>query len=310
MIIRKAKDADIPQIIELLKISLGESLMPKSEVLWRWKHQANPFGESPVLLAESDGKLIGVRAFLCWEFWMDGAIRKACRAVDTAVHPAYQGKGIFKKLTLALLATMEKEGLDLVYNTPNSESLPGYLKMGWEKWGKLPLKLDFHLNSGKNNHPLNPRNWEEIKYLVEVLEAQSATSGQTVLKSGYLRWRYLDSPICPYHFLSNGRSYLLFYRIKEGKMGRELRICDFFYLDEFSKTDKKELHEALKSAQRLSGARFTSYAGLATHKIHLLKLGALPILKVGPLVTLRGIHSDFNPLNQNWCWSLGDLEVF
>ncbi len=310
MIVRKATEADIPQIIELLRVSLGESLMPKSEALWRWKHLDNPFGASPVILAELDGKLIGVRAFLRWEFWADEAIHKACRAVDTAVHPNHQGQGIFKKLTLSLIEEMEKEGLDLIYNTPNADSLPGYLKMGWKKWGKLPLALDFHLNSSKNKHPINPRSWGEIERIVSKIEADSTTYRQTYLKPAYLSWRYQDSPICPYHFLSNGSSYLLFYRIKEGKMGRELRICDFFSLPEFSKKDQEALNHELKKTAKLSGARFSSFAGIKDKKNSPLKLGPVLALKIGPLVTLRRLKTEFNPMELDWNWSLGDLEVF
>jgi GNAT superfamily N-acetyltransferase len=310
MIVRKATESDIPQIIVLLRVSLGESLMPKSEALWRWKHLDNPFGASSVILAELNGKLIGVRAFLRWEFWMDGAIHKTCRAVDTAVHPDHQGQGIFKKLTLSLIEEMEKEGVDLIYNTPNADSLPGYLKMGWEKWGKLPLALHFHLNSSKNKHAINPGSWEQIQLVVSKIEADSTTYGQTYLKPGYLSWRYQDSPICPYHFLSNGSSYLLFYRIKEGKMGRELRICDFFSLPEFSKKDQEALNQELKNAAKLGGARFSSFAGMKSKKTSILKLGSLPVLKVGPLVTLRRLKPELNPMELDWNWSLGDLEVF
>jgi GNAT superfamily N-acetyltransferase len=310
MLIRAATDTDLPQIIELLKVSLGESLMPKSESLWRWKHFANPFGISPAILAEVDGKLIGIRAFLRWEFWREGGIQKACRAVDTAVHPDYQGQGIFKKLTLELISKMESEGIDLIFNTPNADSLPGYLKMGWEKWGKLPLKLHFHLSSGKNKHPLNPRNWSEIEHLITKIEAESASYGQTHLKVGYLSWRYQDSPICPYYFLTNEKNYLLFYRIKEGKMGREFRICDFFQLPDFSDLDQQELNNELKKVEKLSGARFTSFAGFQDKNHHTLKLGALPILKVGPIITLRQLNPKVQPMNLDWNWSLGDLEVF
>jgi GNAT superfamily N-acetyltransferase len=285
-------------------------LMPKSEALWRWKHLDNPFGASPVILAELDGKLIGVRAFLRWGFWADEAIHKACRAVDTAVHPNHQGQGIFKKLTLSLIEEMEKEGLDLIYNTPNADSLPGYLKMGWKKWGKLPLALDFHLNSSKNKHPINPRSWGEIERIVSKIEGDSTTYRQTYLKPAYLSWRYQDSPICPYHFLSNGSSYLLFYRIKEGKMGRELRICDFFSLPEFSKKDQEALNHELKKTAKLSGARFSSFAGIKDKKNSPLKLGPVLALKIGPLVTLRRLKTEFNPMELDWNWSLGDLEVF
>src|SRR5687768_822241 len=131
MQLKEATQEDIPEIVSLLKLSLGESLMAKSERFWLWKHVENPFGVSPVIIAVADGKIVGVRAFMRWA-WADETERiEAVRAVDTATHPEFQGKGIFSKLTKALLKDCEEKGIRLVYNTPNSQSLPGYLKMGW-----------------------------------------------------------------------------------------------------------------------------------------------------------------------------------
>ena len=312
MEIRKGKEEDIPEIIELLKMSLGESMITKSEGLWNWKHLNNPFGKSPVLLAVEDSKIIGVRAFLRWEFLVDEEVKKACRAVDTAVHPAYQGKGVFSKLTLSLIEEMKEEGVDLIYNSPNADSMPGYLKMGWEKWGKLPLKLDFHLSVGKNKHPLQPESWEIIEPILQKIERSNAQNQrqQTNLKSGYLKWRYFDCPLFPYYHLTDGTSYLLFYRIKEGKMGREIRITDLFTLDELADATNKQLKKDLAKVQKLSGARFTSYSGLDYPKQKVLKLGSLPILKAGPFVTLRKMNEKIDPMAIDWNWSLGDLEVF
>jgi N-acetylglutamate synthase-like GNAT family acetyltransferase len=312
MIIRKGTISDIPQIIQLLKDSLGESLIPKSQELWNWKHRANPFGESPTLVATTDNQIVGVRTFLRWEFTDGSRLIKACRAVDTAIHPEYQGKGLFKKLTLELVESVKAEGINLIFNTPNSASLPGYLKMGWEKWGKLPLKLDFHFNSGQNKHPTTPQHWEEIEILISRIESEKSSSDElnTNLKTGYLAWRYRDCPLFPYYFISDNNSYLLFYRIKEGKMGRELRISDFFTVGELSENTKMELREKLNLAEKLAGARFTSYSGSKFTTEKVLDLGILPVVPMGPIVTLRHLDDSFNPLNQHWNWSLGDLEVF
>lgn len=312
MEIRKGLDSDIPKIISLLKISLGESLIPKSVDLWNWKHLQNPYGKSSVLLAIEGGEIIGVRAFLRWEFVVEGKILKACRAVDTAVHPDFQGKGIFNQLTLSLIEEIKEEGVDLVFNSPNSASMSGYLKMGWEKWGKLPLKLDFHLTVGKNMHPLQPENWSKIQPLVNKIEGSDTiqAQNQSHLKSGFLQWRYLDCPLFPYYFISDYHSFLLFYRIKEGKMGREVRITDLFTTQDFGKDQNTHLKKSLHYFQKISGARFTSFSGLKYQDQNILSLGHLPILKAGPIVTLRKINEDLDPFEINWKWSLGDLEIF
>src|SRR5690606_38825296 len=61
MEVRQAEASDVPAIVSLLKLSLGEALLPKSEEFWNWKHRFNPFGSSPVLLAIDKGAIVGVR---------------------------------------------------------------------------------------------------------------------------------------------------------------------------------------------------------------------------------------------------------
>ena len=109
---------------------------------FEWKHQENPFGPSPGLVAHADGRLVGVRLFLRWELRAGERTFHAVRAVDTATDPEFQGRGIFRRLTLGLLQQLDEGGdLDLVFNTPNANSRPGYLKMGWQDVGSIPVKL-------------------------------------------------------------------------------------------------------------------------------------------------------------------------
>ena len=99
MQIKKASKEDLPEIIKVLKASLGENDLPLSEEIWNYKHRDNPFGKSIMLVAEKDNKIAGVRALMRWEWKVGERNYSAFRAVDTATHPDFQGKGIFKKLT-------------------------------------------------------------------------------------------------------------------------------------------------------------------------------------------------------------------
>ena len=42
-------DEHTSQIVELLKITLGESLTKKTVEFWNWKHNENPFGKSKII---------------------------------------------------------------------------------------------------------------------------------------------------------------------------------------------------------------------------------------------------------------------
>ena len=200
-------------MIELLKMSLGESTIPKSESLWNWKHEENPFGHSYVLLAEENNELVGLRAFMKWGWQWQGKTYHAIRAVDTATHPAHQGKGIFKKLTLHQIGICKQEGVSFVFNTPNTQSKPGYLKMGWVEQGKLPLKFKilrpFSLAYGRLFEKGKVANTEErvspsspwdpaIANLVSSVVTQPDLLSSKV-SPAYISWRYANNPLFGYH---------------------------------------------------------------------------------------------------------------
>ena len=103
-----------------------------------WKHFANPFGRSLLVVAEADEQIVGLRAFMRWEMATpDGETLRCVRAVDTATHPDYLRRGIFRRLTLEALDRAAADGVDLVFNTPNPKSGAGYLSMGWVEVGPI-----------------------------------------------------------------------------------------------------------------------------------------------------------------------------
>ena len=136
--IREANSDDRPAVLALLTRTLGWHDDPRHEALFAWKHEQNPFGPSPMWVACDGGRVVALRVFMRWQFRRGSETLRAVRAVDTATDPAYQGKGLFTALTLHGLEALRADGVDFVFNTPNAQSLPGYLKMGWQVVGKVP----------------------------------------------------------------------------------------------------------------------------------------------------------------------------
>ena len=142
--VRPASAADRPSVLALLEASLGWESDDRHADFFSWKHEQNPFGPSPAWVAvDGDGRLLGFRAFLRWEFTHAALPSSApARAVDTATRPDVQA-------TRDLLAADEDgdrgvwsdEGVAFIFNTPNQQSLPGYLKMGWQRVGRLPVSV-------------------------------------------------------------------------------------------------------------------------------------------------------------------------
>lgn len=320
MQIRKGTEADIPAIVELLKSSLGEGIIKKSKDLWNWKHVQNPHGASPVLIAEADGRVVGVRAFLRWQWQYKGRVLQAIRAVDTATHPEFQGKGIFKKLTLQGLKDADIAGIHFVYNTPNESSKPGYLKMGWIEMGRMTLKLKVNPFAYKKTIlPTSPKqNWSKLESVLPLLHNPIAEAHyvQTLLSPDYIKWRYQNNPLFDYNFISDYKSFVLFYRIKSHSFGQELRVVDLFVNKAtYSNNAKQEL---INSFKMISKACFlTSASGRhfeLTSAVYPV-MGLLPIMDKGPIVTLRNVSLQdemFKEISkqEQWGYVLGDMELF
>lgn len=310
MHIREANQNDIPGILSVLKASLGETSSKKTEEVWKYKHLDNPFGESLVLIAETAGMIIGVRAFMRWKWKMSGKEYSAFRAVDTATHPSHQGKGIFKKLTLKALEIGKQNGDQFVFNTPNRQSKPGYLKMGWKEVGKIKTTLI----------PVNPIYWSRKKDLnffgsmVNEISPELLQEWNTKLEannviytpktSNYLSWRYCHNPLQEYMLEIDENVFLAGY-LKHHSNLKELRLSELIMS---SKANKKFVKKKIRDWAKDSGAHFISLSSSINQGLFRKRITA----EVGPVLTyipINNSHQEFYNLS-SWDYSLGDLELF
>jgi len=313
MQIREATELDIPEILEVLKASLGETSSKKTEAVWRYKHIENPFGKSLILVAVENDTIIGVRALMRWKWQLGKQVFSALRAVDTATHPEHQGKGVFKKLTLKAIEIAKEHGDDFIFNTPNTQSLPGYLKMGWEEVDKLKIRIV----------PANPLNWLNVKQTWHYKITNNSSVAQlagliskyndlkteenklfTLKSSEYLFWRYENNPLQKYEVKGDQDFYLSGY-IKEHKYFKELRITEHIFTDD---TGFKKINSAIKEFSKKFGSQLITTSSE-------LNSGFGFSGNYGPVLSMRDVNLDSNlkkELSQlnNWSYTLGDLELF
>jgi len=315
MIIEKAKEEDLPEIVELLRKSLGQSKLPKTIEIWAYKHLENPFGKSIVLVGKENNEIIGVRAFMKWEWTRNNKVFRSLRAVDTATHPSHQGKGVFKKLTMAAINIAKAEGYDLIFNTPNSQSLPGYLKMGWVKVDKLNVQIalvsPINWRPLKNEITYNFTSDDIVKDFTNVLDIynQKLAENQSLFTAKsvrYLNWRYKHNPLQDYEIIQNKDFFIACY-VKEHSKFNELRCSEIIYRDS---RGMKNAITAIKQIAKRFGVQVIS-SHILEGKISNLQIKGL----YGPILTLKDLNLnenqevEFNNLN-NWGYTLGDLELF
>jgi GNAT superfamily N-acetyltransferase len=320
--VRRATESDRHDVVELCRASLGWTNGDVDEEFFSWKHDLNPAGPSPAWVAEaSDGRLTGVRVFLRWRF-RDPAGRElsAVRAVDTATHPDWQGKGIFKRLTLGALPDLRADGVDFVFNTPNEQSRPGYLKMGWNQVGRLPVGVRVaslartrslagaRTAAEKWSQPTTA-GVEAAKVLsdagaVEELLGRLAPSGRihTHRTPAHLLWRYRFEPL---HYramlvgddLADGA---VVFRVRRRGTAVEGTICEVL-LPPGTPGPGRIFGRILEE----SGADYLirSGGGPPSHRF-------LPAPKLGPILTWKPLERIGAPRLADLDLALGDIELF
>jgi GNAT superfamily N-acetyltransferase len=336
--VRELTEADLPAALELMSASLaGGPTGERTAEFFAWKHQHNPFGPSPALVAEADERLVGLRMFLRWELTAGGRTLRAVRAVDTATHPDFQGQGIFKTLTLQALDTVAADA-DLVFNTPNSNSRPGYLKMGWLPVGDVPiairpvrplrflrgLRSASHSPTGDSAAavracPLPPAAsaFAVPDELAALVDAAAATADPTRLRTrlslDYLRWRYADAPALDYRAIttrSGGRlTGVAFARPRLRGTLTELTLSQLVTHPDDPRAAARLLRAAARSgcdhvATHLTPGTTAAAVGLRCG--YLTAPGQGMTLVTNPR---RPVTPDPTRLD-SWQLSLGDLEVF
>jgi hypothetical protein len=321
-ICRRAVRGDRSAILALCRSSLGWSPEDPDETFFSWKHDDNPFGESPSWIAEtSDGVLIGLRVFLRWGFRDErGKLVSAVRAVDTATHPDWRGQGIFSRLTLGALPDLAADGVDVVFNTPNDKSMPGYLKMGWSEVGKVPIvaRLGSIASLGRLrtartaaelwSEPVAVGEWAAEAFgdqsAVEALLAGARRPGgfATDRTAAFLSWRYRFEPL-HYRALHLGASLsdgVIVFRVRRRGGALEATVCDVIA------PRGARLRSAFRHIARQVGADYllasASSAGAAT--------GFLPAVGLGPVLTWKPINRTGIPAMSNLGLVLGDIELF
>ncbi len=322
--IQLAEPAHEAQILALGHRTLGWKDEQRTTDLYRWKHDENPFGPSPRWVALHDGRVVGFRVLLRWGFRRpDGSTAVAVRAVDTATDPDHQGKGIFRSLTTTAVDELRAQGVHLIFNTPNGQSRPGYLKMGWSELGRprvavrpkllsvarvatsrVPADLWSQETTAGHDAPAyfdDPRHDAVIADLIGDGPTGRWCTDRSV---PWLRWRY-GLPHLRYRVISSddlggGSPGLVVFRVRRRGAALEATVCEV--LTSSPRTRRRLLRAVLRS----SGA---DYLLVASDRIaDLTPTASLPAL--APVVTWRALDGSADPAIGDIAFSIGDLELF
>jgi GNAT superfamily N-acetyltransferase len=322
--VRPMTDDDMPSVLSLLATTLGWLPDGHHERFFDWKHRDNPFGRSPGWVAEADGRVVALRAMLRWRFSLGGERVTAVRAVDTATHPDFQGRGLFRTLTMRAVDDLTAEGVGWVFNTPNDQSRPGYLKMGWSQVGRLPVvvRIPSLAGAAKVARARVPAElWsqdttagesaadvlDDTAALDALLASRASRGVRTDHTADSLRWRYTGFPELRYRAVLAGPNVedgVALFRLRRRGPACEAAVCEVL-----APEDDRRVRARLLAA--------VATAAGADHAVALAADGSglrsryFPLPGQGPILTWRPLRSREAPTDpRSWRLSLGDVELF
>ena len=318
LVLRRAGEADLPGILDLARASLDWDDDDRHDAFFTWKHLENPVGPSPMWVAgrrRVDRRLphvpaVGVvpsRRLHCQR-------RSGGRHRD---HPDHQGRGLFTALTMGALDELTAEGVDFVFNTPNDQSRPGYLKMGWQVIGRPPVRVRPRGLRGLRRLArarVPAEKWSEpaafghpasevfaggeLVGVTDTLATDTLTTNRT---PAYFRWRYGFAPL-HYRVVHRGDTLadgFAVVRLRRRGAAIEATVCELVVPG----GDRRAVGDLLG---QIEGADYVLVAGRFSPRDG----GLLPLPHQGPQVTWRSLTEPEAPTLSGWTLSLGDLELF
>ena len=314
---REATSDDLDAILDVCSVALGWTDPTFDRALFTWKHLDNAFGRSLLLVAEDDDGIAAVRPFMRWHFHdSSGETVAAARAVDTATHPRAHRMGLFRSLTVEGLTRLTESGTAFIFNTPNEQSLSGYLKMGWVDAGNVefgyriaspissPLSLTrlarARTKAEKRSIP-TPELGISIEDGLALLDpdepcprpgiSQSLNTAHTLRT---LRWRYGSAPM-EYRFLPGPDKSGLIVRLRRRGAARELVVAE--RIGDLS--NEKAGRSIRNVMRRVRADHAVGFGGLG---------GTVATDRPGPRLAIRAIER--SPTRSDISFQVGDIEVF
>ncbi len=244
--IREATKHDKKSVINLFNEVFSKQQrfnFQMDEKFWHWKYESSVYGKSIIHVIEHNNEIIGSGALWPWKFITRGELFHVYQSCDTVIHPAHQGKGLFSLFILNRIHLLKKKKSPFGYSFPNQNSLPGYLKFGWQYMVKLPwmlkilhpIRICLSLKDNKKSNPL-PINTEDRVDL----NSNSFTSDESVYfnkylstyrEDGFFEWRYKQNPFFHYGqvLVELGRNKAgAIFSINQKGNNREMIVVDIF----------------------------------------------------------------------------------
>lgn len=151
--LRPWRDDDEPGMIALEKLVFGSPKVSPSD-FFHWQYRTNPEGRAIIYVCEApDGTVVGQYAVIPLPVRLSGHRFTASLSLNTATHPDYRRRGLFRKAATAVYDRLAEMGITLTVAIPNENSYPGFVgRLEFDDLGEpdvLHMVLDPRLFTAK-----------------------------------------------------------------------------------------------------------------------------------------------------------------
>jgi GNAT superfamily N-acetyltransferase len=336
--VRTYRAGDAPRALALLRAAFGDWPGPRvaahdrPEEFFRWKHERNPHGLSHIVLAEVEGRLASMRAYMPWPLVVNGGERvDAVHTVDIATDPAFRGCGISSQLSRQSIDLLRRTR-SFAFGIPNDMSTSQSRRVGWRPVGRVPVWVRVRRPLRVLNRARSLRSQGSSLAVPSVEAARAADwlsdgDGLTALLSdvravgprlgtdadpAYMRWRY-EPLLGDYRAVAEhdgGRlAGLAIFALRRRGGLWEGSVCELFVRPGDRRTTARLLHQ-ISDAAPLDYLAAVPPAGSALART-LSRAGFVPAPIGGRALGVTPYRDGLAPdplRRDSWSLSFGDLE--
>jgi GNAT superfamily N-acetyltransferase len=333
--IRPYGDDDEPGVLGLLQAAFGrwprvvEDQDPGDA--FRWKHLANPAGRSLMMVAETDGTLVGFAAWMRWRVTAGATVFEVLRAVDVAVDRRYRGQGVYGELVREATLRFAPE-VAFTFNAPNELSRTGSLTAGGRELGvfavlvrpRAPLRSAVQLVGDRSRSRLlrgTPAiqaesaadalsHREQVASLLAQIEHANGRLA-TVKDLDYLTWRYGTLPLyrAVREYRDGHLAGMAFFRVRRRQSSWISIVCDLLVRPGDRSTARRLLRAVAQAAP--AGYLVCHFPEDSAARRAAIQRGFVRV-RSGPTPVVRQLveHVEPDPTSRSsWAISLGDLDL-
>lgn len=268
----------------LLSASLAHKIPIKSREWFRWKFEESPYGKAVLACAFDGNQVVGCVGFGMGQMTYGVEDIKCALSYENFVHPQYQGCHIFTKLIKLAEIECQQQGVDILYNFPNHNSFPGYVKKGWvpKKISSYKIKLcnlvkciRYFFDLKKGFIPLDS-NLEHVRQYN--IPAFCATREEGVFipqwTNEYLKWRFQTFKVGNYWIYENGEVFAI---ARFGMRGH-LKEAEILHIQGHQRAiTKSDWKKVLKDLTQNTGVDFIGVSASLEHPISAFTKCFIPV---------------------------------